>query len=195
MVRTITTCPRRYLEPAADRLLATVGWPRRALFLDRDGVINVNHGYVHQAEHTDWLPGIFELCRDALALGYLPVVATNQAGIARGYYDERTFLAYTAWVHEQFVSHGVRLLATYYCPHHPTEGQPKYRKVCECRKPGPGMLVRAAADLALDLGKSILIGDSDSDLLAARAAGVGTAVKVEGSLHMLSGIVLAHSSL
>lgn len=195
MVRALGDCPGRFLDPAAHRLLATAGSPRRALFLDRDGVININHGYVHDAEHTDWLPGIFELCRDAQGMGYWPVVVTNQAGIARGLYDEATFLAYTAWVHEQFAAIGTRLLATYYCPHHPTEGTSAYRQACGSRKPGAGMLIRAAEDLAIDLGNSLLVGDSESDLMAARAAGIPGAFMVEGRLPSFRNIAPRHTEL
>src|SRR5690606_1314353 len=90
------------------------GGPHRALFLDRDGVVNVDHGYVHTPGRTEWVPGIFELARAARAAGYVLVVATNQAGIARGYYDEEQFRAYTRWVHARFAEEGAPLLATYY---------------------------------------------------------------------------------
>lgn len=163
-----------YFDPEVDVLLAPAPAPRRALFLDRDGVINANHGYVHTPERTDWVPGIFELVAAAHAKGYLPIVVTNQAGIGRGYYSEAQFLDYTAWQHREFAQRGARLLATYWCPHHPEAGQGDYKVVCGCRKPQPGMLLAAARDFALDLGASVLIGDSDSDLQAAHAAGVGT---------------------
>lgn len=145
----------------------------RALFLDRDGVINVNHGYVHAPEQTDWMPGVFELCALARDAGYALVVVTNQAGIARGYYSEEQFLAYTRWMHEQFAAHGVPLLATYYCPHHPQAALDEYRLECACRKPQPGMILAAARDLGLRLAECVLIGDMPSDLQAADAAGVG----------------------
>lgn len=162
-----------WVDPAAPAWLAANAAPRRALLLDRDGVINANHGYVHAPERTDWLPGIFERVAQAHARGYLPIVVTNQAGIARGYYDEAAFLAYTAWMHAQFVSRGAPLLATYWCPHHPQAGLGDYRVACSCRKPGPGMLLAAARDFALDLGASVLVGDQPSDLEAGRDAGVG----------------------
>ena len=136
-------------------------------------MINVDRGYVHAPDQVEWVPGIFALCRDALAGGYLPVVATNQAGIARGLYDERTFLGFTAWMHSEFERRGAPLLATYYCPHHPSAGVAPYRRDCRCRKPGPDMLLRAARAFDLDLAGSALVGDNDSDLQAAAAAGVG----------------------
>lgn len=162
-----------YRDPAAMSLLAAAPVPRRALFLDRDGVINVNHGYVHSPERTDWVPGIFELVAAARVAGYLPVVVTNQAGIGRGYYSEGQFLEYTAWLHREFARRGAGLLATYWCPHHPEAGQGDYKVECGCRKPHPGMLLAAVADFALDAQASLLVGDSSSDMDAARAAGVG----------------------
>lgn len=161
-----------YLDPAADALLAVAPMPRRALFLDRDGVINVNHGYVHTLAQTDWVPGIFALVAEAAARGYLVIVVTNQAGIARGLYDEAAFLDYTAWMHRQFARRGTPLLATYWCPHHPEAGIGEYRIACGCRKPQPGMLQAAIADFGLDAGASLLLGDHDSDVLAAKRAGV-----------------------
>lgn len=146
---------------------------QRALFLDRDGVINRDHGYVHRPEQTDWVPGIFDLCRMARDLGYVLVVVTNQAGIARGYYGEDQFAEYTRWVHAEFSRRGVPLLATYHCPHHPTEGVGELRRDCDCRKPKPGMILRAQREHAIDLAASVLIGDKRSDIDAARAAGVG----------------------
>lgn len=153
------------------RLSADVVGP--VLFLDRDGVINVNHGYVHAPEQTDWMPEVFELCAAARDAGYALVVVTNQAGIARGYYSEAQFLAYTRWMHEQFVARGVPLLATYYCPHHPQAVLDEYRLECACRKPQPGMILAASRDLGLRLSECLLIGDMPSDLQAAGAAGVG----------------------
>lgn len=161
-----------YLDPVADRLLARVGTSRKALFLDRDGVINVNHGYVHAPAQTDWVPGIFELVGEAHARGYLPIVATNQAGIGRGYYDEDGFLEYTAWMQAEFARRDAPLLATYWCPHHPDAGVGGYRVACACRKPRPGMLLAAIAHFGIDPAASIMVGDSPADIEAAQAAGV-----------------------
>lgn len=150
----------------------TVTMSRKALFLDRDGVINVNHGYVHTAEQTDWVPGIFELCATARDAGYALVVVTNQAGIARGYYSEADFLEYTRWMHGEFAARGVEILATLYCPHHPEAGLGDFRTECDCRKPAPGMFIAASAFFNLTLADSMMIGDKESDLLAASRAGV-----------------------
>lgn len=146
---------------------------RRALFLDRDGVINIDHGYVHRPEQTEWVDGIFDLCRDARAAGYDLVVVTNQAGIARGFYGESEFAAYCDWLRNQFAARGCPLLAIYHCPHHPDAGIGELRRTCDCRKPAPGMLLRARDEWGLDLAASALLGDQPSDILAARAAGVG----------------------
>lgn len=161
-----------YLDPRAGELLAAVPAPRKALFLDRDGVINVDHGYVHKPEDTEWMPGIFELCAKVQREGYLLVVVTNQAGIARGYYSVEEFLAYTQWVHEQFAARGAPLTATFYCPHHPDAGIGVSRTDCNCRKPAPGMLIAAQCELKLDLKASLFIGDKSSDIEAGHAAGV-----------------------
>ncbi|HSD17985.1 MAG TPA: HAD family hydrolase [Thermomonas sp.] len=161
-----------YLDPAADALLAAAPSWRRALFLDRDGVINLNHGYVHTPANTDWVPGIFELVADAHARGYLPIIVTNQAGIGRGLYDEATFLAYTAWMHAQFAARGTPLLATFWCPHHPDAGVGDYRIDCDCRKPRPGMLQAAVARFGIDPARSLMVGDKQGDLDAAAAAGI-----------------------
>lgn len=113
------------------------------------------------------MPGIFELCAEAQRAGYLLIVVTNQAGIARGYYSVEEFLVYTRWVHEQFAVEGVPLAATYYCPHHAN-----FTSVCQCRKPEPGMLLSAISFFEIDVGKSILVGDKQSDIKAGIAAGL-----------------------
>ena len=160
---------RPYIDPQVDASLATMPTPRKALFLDRDGVINVDHGYVHEPEDTEWVPGIFQLCAEARRAGYFLIVVTNQAGIARGYYSVDEFLAYTRWMHEQFALKGVPLAATYYCPHHPT-----FTPECQCRKPEPGMLLSAITHFGIDVEESMLIGDKDSDLVAGLSAGLKT---------------------
>jgi D-glycero-D-manno-heptose 1,7-bisphosphate phosphatase len=149
---------------------------RRALFLDRDGVINVDHGYVHRREDFHFQPGIFDLCRAAQALGYLVVVVTNQAGIARGYYTESALLELTDWMIHAFAERQICIARVYYCPFHPVHGLGAYKRDSADRKPKPGMLLRAQADLDLDLAASVLVGDTVSDIGAASAAGVGTKI-------------------
>lgn len=145
----------------------------RALFLDRDGVINVNHGYVHSTDNFDFINGIFELAEAARAGGYRIVVVTNQAGIGRGYYSEEQFHELTAWMCAQFERRGAPIDKVYFSPFHPTAGVGEYRKDEDTRKPGPGMIFKAKHELGLSLEHSILIGDKPSDIQAGLAAGVG----------------------
>jgi D-glycero-D-manno-heptose 1,7-bisphosphate phosphatase len=150
--------------------------PRPAAFLDRDGVINIDHGYVHRREDFAFVPGVLEGARRLHDLGYALVVATNQSGIGRGLYTEGDFLALTDWMRQSFSAAGAPLAGVYFCPHHPTEAVGAYLTACGCRKPGPGMLLQAAEELGLDLAASAMFGDRASDLEAARAAGVPTRV-------------------
>ena len=145
----------------------------RALFLDRDGVINVNYGYVHRPEKFDFIDGIFDLGREAHAQHYKLVVITNQAGIARGFYSEREFYELSQWMCDQFLIQGAPISKVYFSPFHPTEGIGKYKKDDLSRKPHPGMLLQAERELNLYLGHSILIGDNVTDIQAGIAAGVG----------------------
>ena len=145
----------------------------RALFLDRDGVINHDSGYTSSAENFRFIEGIFDLCRAAKRLGYLLIVVTNQAGIGRGYYSEQDFLTLTEWMRERFEAEGAPVTDVFYCPYHPEHGVGRYKKDSVYRKPNPGMLLRAAEKHGLDLGRSIMIGDKDSDMQAASKAGVG----------------------
>lgn len=158
---------RPYIDPRTEKMLADMHPPRKALFLDRDGVINVDRGYVHRSEDTEWVSGIFDFCIRAQQASYLLIVVTNQAGISRGLYSEEEFLSYTQWMHEQFAARGVTLAATYYCPHHPD-----FTANCECRKPKPGMLNAAVIDYDLSVINCIFIGDKMSDIEAGVAAGL-----------------------
>ena len=144
-----------------------------ALFLDRDGVINIDHGYVCKSENLDFVEGVFELVINANACGYHVIVVTNQAGIGRGYYSEADFYALTDWMRAQFLVRGARIDAIYFCPDHPEHGLGAYRRESVFRKPSPGMLLKAAVDLSIDLPRSVLIGDKDSDIKAGAAAGIG----------------------
>jgi D-glycero-D-manno-heptose 1,7-bisphosphate phosphatase len=149
---------------------------RRALFLDRDGVVNVDRGYVHRIEDFVFVDGIIELTRDRVERGWALVIVTNQAGIGRGYYSEHAFEALTAWMRGRFEAAGAPLDAVYHCPYHPEHGLGDWRRDSFDRKPNPGMLLRARDDLGLDLARSAMVGDTASDMLAARRAGVPTRV-------------------
>ena len=151
---------------------------RRALFLDRDGVVNVDRGYVHRIDQWTFVPGIFDLVARARALGYLVVVVTNQAGIGRGYYSEQDFQALSQWMLDQFAHAGAEIDRVYHCPDHPEHGLGIHRRDTPMRKPGPGMLLQAAADLGLDLSQSVMIGDHETDIVAGRQAGVKCAILV-----------------
>ena len=153
-------------------LLPTVG--QRALLLDRDGVINVNHGYVHSTENFEFIDGIFDLVRAARKATYRVIVVTNQAGIGRGYYSENQFHELTVWMCAQFERHAAPIDGVYFSPYHPTAGIGEYRKDEDTRKPGPGMLLRAKREFGLSLEDSVLVGDRPSDILAGVAAGVRT---------------------
>lgn len=146
---------------------------RKALFLDRDGVINVDYGYVHRKQDCVFVTGIFDLVRLANASGYQVVVVTNQAGIGRGYFSEAQFIAFMDWIRDAFEARGARLDRVYFCPHHPVAGVGAYKQACTCRKPEPGMLYEAQRELDLKMSESIMIGDKSSDLEAAARAGVG----------------------
>ncbi|MGQ9861555.1 MAG: D-glycero-alpha-D-manno-heptose-1,7-bisphosphate 7-phosphatase [Thiobacillaceae bacterium] len=159
---------------------------RRALFLDRDGVINVEKNYVHRIEDFEFLPGIFELCATARELGYLIVVITNQAGIGRGYYTEAAFQRLTEWMLGAFRARGIDIARVYHCPYHPTAGVGEYKRESFDRKPNPGMIFKAKHELGLDLAQCVLIGDKDSDVEAGRAAGVGLLCKLAHTADLAS---------
>jgi D-glycero-D-manno-heptose 1,7-bisphosphate phosphatase len=152
------------------------------LFLDRDGVINVNHGYVHTAERTEWVAGILPLLADAARLGYQVVVVTNQAGIARGFYSVDDFTDYTRWQHEQLLQAGAPLLGTWFCPHHPQAGQGEFKIDCLCRKPEPGMLLKAIEGFSIDPAQAVFVGDKISDMQAGAAAGIGKLFLIAGDI-------------
>lgn len=149
---------------------------KRALFLDRDGVINVDHAYVHKPDDFEFIDGIFELVAAANRVGYLTIVITNQAGIGRGYYTEADFEKLTAWMKQQFLVKGAHIDDVYYCPHHPESAMGNYLKDCDCRKPKPGMLLKAMNEHSIDMANSIFIGDKESDMIAGRAAGINCLV-------------------
>jgi D-glycero-D-manno-heptose 1,7-bisphosphate phosphatase len=139
---------------------------RPAVFLDRDGTINVDKDYVHRADQWEWVPGARDAIRSLNEDGFLIVVVSNQSGIARGLYTEADVRKLQAFVSDAMKLAGGRIDAFYYCPHHPDFGSP-----CDCRKPAPGMLLRAAEELGIDLARSFMVGDKAIDAQAAEAAG------------------------
>lgn len=151
---------------------------RKAVFLDRDGVINIDHGYLYQPEQFDFIDGVFDACRHLQQLGYLLIVVTNQSGIARGYYTEHQFALLTSWMKQQFAAEGVKIDGVYYCPHHAEKGQSPYNIACDCRKPEPGMLLQAMREYQIDPAQSLMLGDKAADMQAATAAGVQRKVLV-----------------
>lgn len=150
---------------------------KRALFLDRDGVINVDRGYVSRIEHFKFIDGTIEALQTAQGKGYLLIVVTNQSGIGRGYYTLDDFQMLTAFMLAELYKNGIDLKPEqiFYCPHAPEEA-------CACRKPEPGMFLKAQKRFDIDLKNSWMVGDKISDLVAAQKAGVGHLVKIgEGS--------------
>jgi len=148
--------------------------------MDRDGTLTEEVGYVNHPSRLRWLPRSAEAIRRLNAAGIAAVVVTNQAGIARGYFSAEVLAAVNATLVSQLKDEGAHLDGLYVCPHHPTEGEPPHRMVCECRKPRPGLLLRAASDLGLDLARSTLVGDKGSDLVAAHAVGARAVLVLTG---------------
>jgi D-glycero-D-manno-heptose 1,7-bisphosphate phosphatase len=144
---------------------------RRAIFIDRDGTLCEEVGYVNHVSRCRLMPNSLEAVRLANRASFLVIVATNQAGVARGYFEEPLIGEVHNRIRSWIEKGGARIDAFYYCPHHPREGQPPYREDCDCRKPRPGMLLRAAREHDIDLQRSYMIGDSLADLGAAAGAG------------------------
>ena len=140
---------------------------KKALFLDRDGVINLEKDYLYKIEDFEFINGVFELCRHYQELGYLIFVVTNQSGIARAYYSEEDFNLLSVWMLSEFLKRNIKIEKVYHCPHHPDiSGE------CSCRKPNAGMLLNAADEFGIDLNESLLIGDKERDIEAGLNAGL-----------------------
>ena len=140
----------------------------KALFLDRDGVINKEKNYLYKIEDFEFIDGVFETCRYFQKKGYLIIIITNQAGIARKKYSENDFKILTDWMLKEFENKDIKILKVYHCPHHPD-----FSGECECRKPKPKMILDAQNEFNIDLKKSILIGDKNSDIEAGLNAKIG----------------------
>lgn len=144
----------------------------RAAFLDRDGVINIDSGYVCRRDEFVFVPRAVEACRILSRAGFKLFVVTNQSGIGRGYYTEEDFLRLTSWMQNEMASDGAPIEKVYFCPHHPDAKIERYRRVCRCRKPQPGMILDAIGEFGIDPARSVIFGDSPRDMEAGAAAGV-----------------------
>jgi len=165
----------------------------KALFLDRDGIINIDHGYVSKIEDFEFTDGIFDLVRLFSDAGYLVFVVTNQSGIGRGYYTEEDFSTLTAWMKEKFKENGIKIEEVYYCPHAPEAN-------CHCRKPETGMIEEVLKTYSIDLPASWMIGDKQSDMDLAENAGLGHSIyighnKIQNSSYNFSSILKCKSYL
>lgn len=155
---------------------------RPAVFFDRDGVLNVDQGYIGSVARFVWNEGAREAVAHVNCRGYLAIVVTNQSGIARGYYSEADLDRLHTWMRSKLAKHGAHFDAIYVCPHHPNATVAHYRQRCQCRKPAPGMILRAVHELDIDVQASLLIGDKPSDCAAATAAGVRSVLYSGGNL-------------
>ena len=153
---------------------------RRAIFMDRDGTVCEEVGYVNHVDRIRLLPRSAAAIKAANDAGYQTVVVTNQAGVARGYFAESLVDDVHDRVRELLAEQGARLDGIYFCPHHPEVGPPPYRKECTCRKPRPGMLERARDEMGIDLGASYMVGDSAKDLGAGHRAGTTNVLVLTG---------------
>ena len=170
------------MADAADRRM------RPAAFLDRDGVLNVDHGYTFRPGDLALIPTAAAAVRLLNEAGYYVLVVSNQSGVARGFFSEAAVKAFNAHLQEALRGEGARIDAFYYCPHHPDGAVKELAIACRCRKPQPGMLEQAARDRPIDLGRSFLIGDKDDDLAAARAFNI-RGVKFDGKTGTLEDLV------
>jgi len=144
----------------------------KTIFLDRDGVINKDKHYLYKIQDFEFIDGIFESCRHFQKLNYRIIITSNQSGIARGYYSEKDFLRLNQWMLNQFKTKGITILNTFYCPHLPDAK-------CSCRKPMPGMFNRADKIHGIDFLNSWMIGDKETDIEAAIAAGINKTILIK----------------
>lgn len=155
---------------------------RKAAFLDRDGVLNEDVGYVGTVERFKWMPGAIETVHLLRRRGFLVFVVTNQSGVARGFFDEAAVEELHAHMQRELKLNGTEIDAFRFCPHLPNATRKAYRLECTCRKPAPGLLLDLVKDYDVETADSFLIGDKDSDLAAAAAAGISGFKFTGGSL-------------
>ena len=150
----------------------------KTIFLDRDGVINKEVGYLHKIENFKFINGVFSSCAHFQRLGYKIIIISNQSGISRGYFNENEYQALTSWMLKQFKKNDIIILDVYHCPHGP-------KSTCSCRKPKPGMLEKANRTHNIDFNNSWLIGDKETDIQAAYAAGIENTILVRSG-HLIN---------
>jgi D-glycero-D-manno-heptose 1,7-bisphosphate phosphatase len=160
----------------------SIGPARPALFLDRDGVINVDRNYVYRAEDFEWIEGAAETIRTFNDRNWWVFVVTNQSGIARGFYTEDQMQELHVWLHRELEARGARIDRIYHCPYHEDGAIPRYTRDSYDRKPKPGMLIQAMTDFPVIKEQSFLIGDKQADLEAAKAAGISGFLFTGGNL-------------
>jgi D-glycero-D-manno-heptose 1,7-bisphosphate phosphatase len=146
----------------------------KALFLDRDGTINIEKNYLFRIEDFEFREGIFDVVKAFYDRGYLIFVVTNQSGIARGFYSEEDFQQLTNWMKVQFGQNGIEITKVYHCPHHPD-----FTGECVCRKPEPGLILKAIQEYKLTSDECVLIGDSERDIEAGLRAGIRQIFKIK----------------
>jgi len=146
----------------------------KAIFLDRDGIINIDHSYVYKKENFEFCDGVFKTLQHFISLGYQLFIVTNQSGIGRGYYTQADFEKLTSWMLDEFTCKDIKITKVYYCPHAPEEK-------CECRKPKIGMFKKAQEEFEIDIKNSWMIGDKPSDIQAGRNAGIANTIFVNKS--------------
>mgnify|MGYP006074048191 FL=1 len=144
----------------------------KALFLDRDGIINIDSGYVSDKKSFIFKQDIFNLLNRAIEKNYIIIIVTNQSGIGRGYFSENDFNKLNEWMLYEFKKKNILISKTYFCPHHPTEGLHSYNIKCNFRKPNPGMFLKAKKEFNINMNKSIMLGDKVSDMNAAISSGI-----------------------
>lgn len=150
---------------------------QKAIFLDRDGTLNVDGNYVHKIDDFRFIKGVIPALRQLKAMGYLLVIVTNQSGIARGIFTEQEFLQLTEWMDWSLAEQGVEIDGIYYCPHYP-QGVNQFAQECNCRKPKTELFKEAVRDLGIDLSQSIMVGDKTIDIQAGINAGIPTNILV-----------------
>ena len=167
---------------------------RPAVFFDRDGVLNEDDGYAFDPGQIRWVEGAQEAVKAVNDAGYLAFVVTNQSGIARGFYEERHVRNLHEWMLRELAMVGARIDAFEFCPHHPDGLVERYRVLCSCRKPQPGMIRALLERYSVDIDASFMVGDKQSDLAAAQAAGIAAYLFDGSNLHTFIAPLLTDSS-